>query len=175
MGATSAHALPGQTIETVRKWAENSAILPVLVYNRDVDAYTGLRSVPGGNLALLVKVRPEDNTSVEEQLVTIMNTPGLAFARNNAQGLEMIERMYNSQVTDDFRGSKYVGQIGNYDFYQGGKFVYIVSDGLPDGIRRFHVISGDQLDEAIAQAKHCQTHKCFTYQPFLTPGAEKNK
>lgn len=179
LGATSANALPGQDIAAIRTWTENSSMLPALQYNRDVNAYTGIRTIPKGNLALFVKLRPENKTSVQEQIIAQVNAPELAFARDNAKGLEMIEQIYSFQIADDFRGSKYVArinspQVGSQDFYQGDRFIYITSQDPQRGIRRLQLIPVSQLREAIAQAKYCQTHTCFSYEPFSVMGVDRN-
>ena len=165
--STSAHALPGQSLETVRQWAKESFVLPSLVYNRKVDAYTGIRTIEGGLLALYVKLRPRDGVVTQEQIVSQLNAPGLAFTRNNAKGLKLIERIYNPQIAEDFRKSDYVAQVGDIDFYQGKQFVYITNRRPLQGTRRLQVILVSDLRKAIEQEVFCQTNSCVSYQPFF--------
>jgi len=171
MGVAPAHALPGQNLKTVRQWAKESFVLPpALVYNPQYDAYTGIRTIDGGLLALYVKVRPQDQVSVREQIVTQLNAPKLSFARNDAEGLKLIERLYTPAIADDFRNSKYVAQIGQTDFYQGKKFVYTTLQ--QQGIRRFSVMPLSELKQAIRHQVACQNDHCVVYQPFYPPKSE---
>jgi hypothetical protein len=166
---TSAQALPGQNIETVRQEAKNSPVLPVLVYNRQVAAYTGIRTIKDGLLALFVKVNPENRISTREQIITQVSEPGLAFTRDNVRGLEMIQRIYNPQVANDFRNSKYVAQVGKTDFYQGNMFVYITERNPLEGVRRLSLVPTSDLGAAIKREQLCQIHKCVVYHPFSPP------
>lgn len=169
LSTAPAHALPGQNLETIREWSKKSFVLPpALVYNPDYDAYTGIRTIKDGMLALSVKVDPQDKTSVHEQVVTLLNRPGFAFTRSNLQGLKLVEQIYNPQIAEDFRTSKFVAQVGEVDFYQGDQFVYTTHNRFLRGIRRFDVIPVDNLKQAIDREVFCQTNKCNVYQP-LTP------
>ncbi|XHX78825.1 MAG: hypothetical protein RBJ76_02510 [Stenomitos frigidus ULC029] len=171
IGIAPAHALPGQNLKTVRQWAKESFVLPpALVYNPQYDAYTGIRTIEGGLLALYVKVRPQDQVSVQEQIVTQLNAPKLNFARNDAEGLKFIERLYTPAIADDFRTSKYVAQIGETDFYQGKKFIYTTLQ--QQGIRRFSLLPLSGLNQAIQRQVACQNKRCVLYQPFNPPKGE---
>lgn len=162
---TSAYALPGQNLQTIRQWAKKSFVLPPeLIYNPDYDAYTGIRTIDGGMLALYVKVRPQDGVSVQEQIVTQIYEPNLTFARNNAAGLGLIERIYTPEIAKDFQTARYVAQIGSTDFYQGQEFAYVTLQ--QGGIRRFSVIPRSDLNQAIKQEVSCQNSNCVIYQPF---------
>lgn len=165
LGMTPAYALPGQNLTTIRQWAKESFVLPPnLVYNPKYDAYTGIRTVGSGLLALYVKVRPQDNVSVREQIVTQINAPDLRFARNDAEGLKLVERIYSPEIAKDFQASKFVAQIGDTDFYQGKKFAYTTLE--QKGIRRFSVIPVSDLKQAIQREVSCQNNNCVVYQPF---------
>jgi hypothetical protein len=165
MSVAPAHALPGQNLKTIRQWSKESFVLPpALVYNPQYDAYTGIRTIDGGLLALYVKVRPQDHVSVREQIVTQLGAPKLSFARNDAEGLKLIERIYTPAIADDFRTSKYVAQIGKTDFYQGKKFVYTTLQ--QQGIRRFNVMPLSELNQTIQRQVACQNERCVVYQPF---------
>ncbi len=164
--ATSANALPGQKLTTIRQWSSESLLLPPnLVYNPEYAAYTGMRTIEGGLLALYVKIRPQDNISVWEQVVTQVNAPNLSFARNDREGLTLIERIYSAEIAEDFRTSKYVARIGETKFYQGSQFAYTVLE--QSGIRRFSVIPVSNLKQAIQREVACQTDSCVVYQPFV--------
>ncbi|MGA7936016.1 MAG: hypothetical protein WCA35_20855 [Kovacikia sp.] len=166
LGAAPVYALPGQKLDTIRRWAKESFVLPPdLVYNPEYNAYTGIRTITGGLLALYVKVRPLDNVSVREQIVMQLNEPNLRFTRNDAEGLKLIERIYNPEIAEDFRMSKYVAQVGKTDFYQGNKFVYTTFQ--QQGIRRFSVIPISDLKQVVQQQTACQNKNCFVYQPFI--------
>ncbi|UBF30684.1 hypothetical protein K9N68_36595 (plasmid) [Kovacikia minuta CCNUW1] len=168
MGVAPAHALPGQNLKTVRQWAKESFVLPpALIYNPQYDAYTGIRTIDGGLLALYVKVRPQDQVSVREQIVTQLDKPKLSFARNDAEGLKLIERIYTPEIADDFRNSKYVAQIGQTDFYQGKRFVYTTLQ--QQGIRRFSIMPLSELNQSIQRQVACQNGHCVVYQPFYPP------
>lgn len=168
LSATPVRALPGQSLKTVREAARKSFVLPPnLVYNDEFDAYTGIRTIDEGVLAMYVKVRPQDQVSTQEMFVIQRNASKLAFARNDAEGLKLLERMYNSQIATDFRTSKYVAQIGEADFYQGKQFVYITYNQPTQGTWRFSVLPLDALQTAIKQEVYCQTNECVGYQPFL--------
>lgn len=166
--ATSAAALPGQSLETVKQWAEASNVLPpALAYDRDVNAFTGVRTIEDGLLALSVKVRFHDNIVVREQIVVQPNVPNLAFSRESPEGLKLIERIYDAQVAEDFRKSDYVAKVGNSDFYQGDRFVYIIEQLPRQVIQQFSVIPIADLRAAIDQAVFCQMNTCVVYQPFF--------
>lgn len=164
LSTTPAYALPGQNLKTVRQWAKESFVLPELAYNSKYDAYTGIRTIEGGLLALYVEVRPQDNTSVREQIVTQLNAPNLRFARNDAEGLELIKRIYTPEIADDFRASKFVAQVGKTDFYQGKKFAYTTLQ--QQSLRQFGVMPASELKQAIQRQVYCQSHNCVVYQPF---------
>lgn len=164
--ASPSLALPGQTLPQVKQWAKRSFILPAtLTYNPEVDAYTGIRTVEGGLLALMVKVRPQDQVVTQEQIVTQRNLPNLELTRENAAGLKFIQRVYNAEIAEDFHRAKYVAQVGNTSFYQGQQFVYITYPRV-GGIQRLKVVPTSDLTAAIEQEKSCLTHQCVVYQPF---------
>lgn len=165
LGTAPAQALPGQNLKTIQQWAKGSFVLPPdLVYNSEYDAYTGMRTIESGLLALYVKVRPQDNVSVREQIVTQLDAPNLRFTRDNPEGLKLIERVYTPDIVEDFRTSKYVAQIGKTDFYQGNKYAYTTLEQR--GIRRFSVIPISSLQQAIQSQVACQNDNCIVYQPF---------
>jgi hypothetical protein len=166
--ALPTYALPGQSLKVIRQEAKKSFVLPPnLVYNDEFDAYTGIRTIDDGVLAMYVRVRPQDQVSTQEMFVIQRKAPNLAFVRNDAEGLRLIERMYNAQIANDFRTSKYVAQIGEADFYQGKQFVYITYNQPTEGIWRFSVLPLDALQTAIKREVYCQANECVGYQPFL--------
>lgn len=168
LNSPPAHALPGQSLEMVQQWAKDSDVLPpALVYTPDVNAYTGIRTIEQGLLALSVKVRPTDNVVLHEQIVVQLNAPNLMFSRENAEGLKLIGHIYDPQIADDFRNADYVAKVGNSDFYQGDRFVYLTEHHPSEGIHRLSVISIYDLRQAIDRAVFCQTNTCIVYRPFF--------
>lgn len=120
-------------------------------------------------MALYVKVSPQDQTSVYEQIVTQLDAPGLRFERNDAEGLSLIERIYNPQIAQDFQTSKFVAQIGNTDVYQGKKFTYTTAQA--QGIQRFSVFPANSSQKVIQREISCQSNNCVVYQPFYSTTA----
>jgi hypothetical protein len=170
-----ADALPGQSLEAVRQAAKESFVLPPsLVYNDDFNAYTGIRTIDDGVLAMYVKVRPQDQVSIQEIFVIERYAPRLTFARDDVEGLRMIERIYNSQIAEDFRTSKFVAQVGAADFYQGERFVYITYNQPAKGNWRFSVLPLSDLQAAVKREAYCQTNECVGYQPFSPGGATES-
>lgn len=168
LSSSSVYALPGQLLETVQQWAKESDVLPdALVYTHDVKAYTGTRTIDQGLVALSVKVRSNDKRVLHEQIVVQLNAPNLVLSRENAEGVKLIERIYDAQIADDFRNADYAAKVGNTNFYQGDRFVYITEHRPNEATQRLSVISINDLRPAIDREVFCQTNPCLVYQPFF--------
>lgn len=166
--ATSSLGLPGQSLDTVRRWTTENPVIPEIIYNPEVQGYTGLETIQGGLIAFLVRVNPENNQVTQEQITTLVGTTNLAFTRDNEPGLELLGRVYDAGLVNDFRESRYVAKVGTRRFYQGERFAYIASDRPLNDAVRFNIIPITNLRQAIEQAKFCQvqTAACNPYHPF---------
>ncbi len=148
-----ANALPGQNIKTVLDWAKTKPRLPTLTYSSEVSSYTGNKE----NLHFYVNV-PNQNGIVTKEGITISSDSSIKFTTKNTKALKLLENIYSSNVAKDFQKSRYVTKVGRDQFYRGQKYGYVAA-AVQNGTN-LQIISLNNLEEAIKNAKFCQTHQC---------------
>ncbi|HEY9694708.1 MAG TPA: hypothetical protein V6D15_21115 [Oculatellaceae cyanobacterium] len=147
------YALPGQSINTVIKWAKTKPQLPTLKYNSDAHGYDGTKK----NLYFYADV-PSQNGKVIKEGITVSNDSSIRFTQKNAKAVKLIQNVYNSTIANDFRTSKNVIKVGRDQFLRGQKFGYITAE--VQGGSAWQITSLSTLQEEINNARYCQTHQC---------------
>lgn len=153
LAITPANALPGQNINTVVKWATTRTKLPTLTYNSEAHGYGGAK----GNLYFYADVTSEKGTVTKEG-ITVSGDSSLKFTKKNAKALKLIQDIYNSNIANDFQKSQYVTKIGRDQFYRGKKYGYLAAE--VQGGTNLQIIPLKNLQEAINNARYCQTNQC---------------
>lgn len=148
-----ANALPGQNINTVLNWARTRPQLSALKYNSEAHGYEGRN----GNLYFYVNTTSQNGTVTKEG-ITVSGDPSIKFTTNNAKGVKLLQNIYNSEIANDFRNSRSVTKVGRDNFHRGQKFAYITAD--VKGGTNLQIISLNNLQTEIKNAKYCQTHQC---------------
>lgn len=148
-----ANALPGQNINTVLNWAKTRPQLSALKYNSEANGYEGRN----GNLYFYVNTTSQNGTVTKEG-ITVSKDPSIKFTTNNAKGMKLLQNIYNSEIANDFRNSRSVAKVGRNTFHSGQKFAYITAD--VQGGTNLQIISLNNLQGEIKNAKYCQTHQC---------------
>jgi hypothetical protein len=148
-----ANALPGQNINTVLNWAKTRPQLSALKYNSEAHGYEGRN----GNLYFYVNTTSQNGTVTKEG-ITVSDDPSIKFTTNNAKGMKLLQNIYNSEIANDFRNSRSVAKVGRDNFLRGQKFAYITA--AVQGGTNLQIISLNNLQSEINNAKHCQTHQC---------------
>jgi hypothetical protein len=148
-----ANALPGQNINTVLNWAKTRPQLSALKYNSETHGYGGR----DGNLYFFVNTTSQNGTVTKEG-ITVSDDPSIKFTTDNAKGVKLLQNIYNSEIANDFRNSRSVTKVGRDNFHRGQKFAYITA-AVQNGTN-LQVISLNNLQSEINNAKFCQTHQC---------------
>ena len=148
-----AHALPGQSINTVLKWAKTKPQLPALTYSSEAHGYGGNK----GNLYFYADVTAENGTVTKEG-ITVSVDSSIKFTTKNTKAVKLLQDIYNSNIANDFSQSRNITKVGRDQFYQGKKYAYITA-AVQNGTN-FQIIPLNNLQEAIKNAKYCQTHQC---------------
>jgi hypothetical protein len=148
-----ANALPGQNIKTVLNWAKTRPQLSALKYNSETHGYGGRN----GNLYFFVNTTSQNGTVTKEG-ITVSDDPSIKFTTDNAKGVKLLQNIYNSEIANDFRNSRSVTKVGRDNFHRGQKFAYITA-AVQNGTN-LQVISLNNLQSEINNAKFCQTHQC---------------
>jgi hypothetical protein len=153
LAVTPANALPGQSIDTVIKWAKTKAQLPTLTYNSEAHGYGGAKA----NLYFYADVTAPNGTVTKEG-ITVSGDSSIKFTTKNTKAVKLLQNIYNFNVANDFQKSRYVKKIGRDQFYRGQKFAYITA-AVQDGTN-FQIIPLSKLQEFMDNAKYCQTNQC---------------
>lgn len=148
-----ANALPGQNINTVLKWAKARPQLSALKYNSEANGYEGRN----GNLYFYVNTTSQNGTVTKEG-ITVSNDPSIKFTTKNTKSLKLLQNIYNLEIANDFRNSGSVTKVGRDNFHRGQKFAYITA--AVQGGTNLQIISLNNLQSQINNAKYCQTHQC---------------
>ena len=135
------------------KWAKTRPQLPTLRYNSEAHGYEGTK----GKLYFYADVTSQNGTVTKEG-ITVSGDSSLKFTTKNAKAVKLLQNIYNFNIANDFQKSLYVTKIGRDQFYRGKKFAYITAT-LQDGTN-FQLFPLINLQEAINNAKYCQTHQC---------------
>jgi hypothetical protein len=154
--SNSANALPSQEINSVIQWSNKHAFLPKLTSVKKLEDgypdYSSNLNFQGGFLSF--DVYKNKNNIVTSETIDYRTYQGgdknLRFAKNNQNGLRLVEKVYGSSVTQDFKNSKYVTQLasdGYLRFYRGQKFAYQVWS--TKSAHQFTVIPVSKLQEKI--------------------------
>ncbi len=153
LNVAPANALPGQNINTVLNWAKTRPQLSALKYNSEAHGYEGRN----GNLYFYVNATSQNGTVTKEG-ITVSDDPSIKFTINNAKGVKLLQNIYNSEIANDFRNSRSVAKVGRDNFHRGQKFAYITA--AVQGGTNLQIISLNNLQSEINNAKFCQTHQC---------------
>jgi hypothetical protein len=148
-----ANALPGQNITTVVNWAKNRANLPAIKYNSESHGYEGTK----GKLYFYADVTSQNGTVTKEG-ITVSGDSSLKFTQKNSKAVKLIQNIYNSNIANDYQKSRNVIKIGRDQFSRGQKYAYITAE--VQGGSAFQMIPLSSLQEAINNAKFCQTNQC---------------
>jgi hypothetical protein len=148
-----ANALPGQNIKTVVNWAKTRATLPAIKYNSESHGYDGTK----GKLYFYADVTSQNGTVTKEG-ITVSGDSSLKFTQKNSTAVKLIQNIYNSSIANDYQKSRNLIKIGRDQFSRGQKYAYITAE--VQGGSAFQIISLSNLQEAINNAKFCQTNQC---------------
>lgn len=163
--ANSAHALPGESVQTVKnKIANNSAFSPLKRGIGELSGspfYNAQAKLANGDLFFSMIPDRQDRRSIEETIAFGATKPFAGFTRQN---VGLIQQTFGNATSRDFVRSRYVGRIEftqiEKRFYRGRSFAYITTEAKQssDGRKYYHftVLPLQDLNEAIRAAQQCR-------------------
>lgn len=162
-----AHALPGQSVDTVLKWANSHKVLSPLTRGigelSGQPYYTTQAKTEAGNFVFTMN--PDKNQAKEETIaLRTSKFSQMIFTRTNPTGLTLIQQVYNSPLATDFRNAKYIANVDflgqQLRFYEGKNYGYITTEFKQpsEGQRFYHfsVVSKSDLKPILASDRACQ-------------------
>jgi hypothetical protein len=153
LGNTRANALPGQTVNSFLTWVKTKPQLPAIKYNNESQSYDGTK----GNMYFYASVTSTKG-KVKKEGITVSKDPSIKFSRQNAKAVKLIQDIYGAEVSNDFKNSTYITQVGRDSFLRGKEHGFSVAQ-VKDGTNLEIVLLKD-LQQKINNAKYCQTHQC---------------
>lgn len=163
--SNSAHALPGESVQTVRnRIAKQSGMSPLkrgIAELSGLPFYTSEGKLPNGTIVFSMSPDRQDQRSRQETIALGTAQPFAGFTRQN---LGIIQQMFGGSISSDFRNSQYVARV-NYNtvekrFYRGKAFAYSTTEfKQPNQGRKFYhftVLSLKDLNNAIQIERQCR-------------------
>lgn len=160
-----AYALPGQNIKTVIKWSRNHAKISPLIsvkkLEEDYQDYSSKTSFEKYSVSFDIWLNSQGIVTQEtiDARNYENNRVNLEFTKNNNNGLQLINMIYDQTIVNDYQNAKYVdmvkiGGLGLIKFYRGKKYAYeIWGDG---GSHQFTIIPLKDLVSRIDNWKRQQ-------------------
>jgi hypothetical protein len=153
LGNAKAIAQPGQAVTSFLSWVKTKPQLPALKYNSEAQSYDGTK----GNMYFYASVTGTKG-KVKKEGITVSKDPSIKFSRHNVKAVKLIQSIYGSEISNDFKNSAYIVQVGRDSFLRGKLYGYSVAQ-VQNGTNMEIVLLKD-LQEKIDNAKYCQTHQC---------------
>lgn len=163
--ANSAHALPGESIQTVRnKIASQSAFSPLKRGIGELSGspfYTAQAKLPNGDLFFLMNPDRQDQRSIEETIAFGATKPFAGFTRQN---VALIQQTFGSATSQDFVRSQYVARVNfaEYEkrFYRGKTFAFVTTEFKQphQGRKHYHfaILPLEELNRYIEADQRCR-------------------
>lgn len=120
-------ALPGQTLEEVQSMVRRSETFRgrSLKYSEWLGNVSySVSTTNGGNRGIVLSIYEEAGIVTSEVLQYRYPSFPMAFERDNATGLQLIEAMWGRSVVNDFVNSRYTDAIENPVFKQPDHFYF---------------------------------------------------
>jgi hypothetical protein len=169
----AAQALPGQSVQTVTQWA--SQHLQLSPFKRGIGELSGMpyyssqATVETGTINFLMNPDRTDTRSREETIAYGAKPQFAGFTRTNAQGLNLIQSIYDRGLVVDFQKSRYVARVDfnphEHQFYRGQKFGYIITrfKEANQGVRHNHftVVPLNELGGRLSRLQQCRKQNAF--------------
>jgi hypothetical protein len=163
--ANSAHALPGESVQTVRsRIANNSMFSPLKRGIGELSGqpfYNAQAKLPNGSLFFSMNPDQQDQRSQQETIAIGATKPFAGFTRQN---VGLIQQIFGSTPSQDFVRSQYVARV-NFNqlekrFYRGKSFAYITTEFKQptDGRKYYHftVLPLKDLNALIQADQQCR-------------------
>jgi hypothetical protein len=155
---TPTNALPGENVATTLKWAKTNPQLPTLEYSSETLTYSGTQ----GNLQFFISVvDTSDNFiytspnppawTVRSETIEVKQDSNIKFSQKTTKSIKLIQNIYNLNIANDFRNSRYVAKINGMNFYEGKLFAYITIDSSVNS--SWEIIYLESLSQEIDNAK----------------------
>ncbi|MCU0548831.1 MAG: hypothetical protein MUC48_05740 [Leptolyngbya sp. Prado105] len=163
---SSASAIPGDSVQTVKNWAKQHSLLSPL--NRGIAELSGLpfytsqAKLPNGTVVFSMSPDRQDKISQRE---TIAFATAQAFPGFTRQNLDVIRQIFNRRIVSDFRASRYVAKV-DYAFvenryFRGSQFAYQTATfkQAQNGQKFYHftVIPLKDLEAIIQGDRQCRS------------------
>ncbi|MBW4439988.1 MAG: hypothetical protein KME10_01875 [Plectolyngbya sp. WJT66-NPBG17] len=160
-----AHALPGESVQTVKnRVTNNSALSPLdrgIAELSGLPFYTSQGKLPDGGIVFSMSPDRQDQRSQQE---TIAFETSKSFAGFTRQNLKLIQQMFGGSIAEDFRRSSYVARVDYVHienrFYRGKKFAYTTTEFKQsnDGRKFYHftVLPLKDLNGEIRADQQCR-------------------
>lgn len=163
--SNSAHALPGDSVQTVKNRVAKQSVFSPL--KRGIAELSGLpfymsqAKLPNGNLVFSMTPDRQDQRSQRETIAFGTTKPFSGFTRQN---LGLIQQMFGSSISADFQRSQYVARVDytgvEKRFYRGKTFAYTTTAfQQPNQGQKFYhftVLPLKDLDAAIQADQQCR-------------------
>lgn len=160
-----AHALPGDSVQTVKAWVnQHSTLSPLKRGIAELSGqpfYTSQGKLPNGTIVFSMSPDRQDQTSQQETIAFGTAKPFAGFARQN---LGLVQQMFSESIAKDFGRSQYVARVEYTEiekrFYRGKTFAYSTAEfKRPNEGQKFYhftVLSLKDLDGAIQGEQQCR-------------------
>lgn len=168
--SNSAQALPGETVQTVKnRVAKLSGMSPLkrgIAELSGLPFYTSEGKLPNGTIVFSMTPDRQDQRSQRETIAFGTAKPFTGFTREN---LGLIQQMFNTAVSEDFRRSQYVARVDYNDvekrFFRARTFGYMTTEfKQPNQGRKFYhftVLPLKDLNSAIQSERQCRQQSPF--------------
>lgn len=144
-------ALPDQDIQDVLEWAHSNPELPEL--SRGTEYYnTNTYGNYSDDFSYSIQF-DEENNLVTEETISISNENSINFVEKTDDSIALLEDIYDSDISEDFADSEYLGTVEDMDFYEGDSFGYIVNQYQETAVIR--IISLDHLQAEMEHQQYC--------------------
>lgn len=163
--ANSAHALPGESVQTVRSRIANISMFSPLKRGlgelSGQPFYNAQANLPNGKLFFSMNPDRQDQRSRDETIALGATKPFAGFTRQN---VGLIQQIFGSTASQDFVRSRYVARVNftqlERRFYRGQSFAYITTEfrQSSDGQKYYHfmVLPLQDLNEMINSDQRCR-------------------
>lgn len=161
----AARALPGETVQTVKnRVAKQSMMSPLkrgIAELSGLPFYTSEGKLPSGTIVFSMSPDRQDQRSQQETIALGTAQSFKGFTREN---LGLIQQMFNTAVSEDFRRSQYVARVDyagiEKRFYRGRTFAYRTTEfKQPNQGRKFYhftVLTLKDLNGEIQGERQCR-------------------
>lgn len=167
---TSAYAVPGDSVQTVKNWAKQHSLLSPLGRGiaelSGLPFYTSQATLTNGTVVFSMSPDRQDKISQTETIAFGTAQPFAGFTRQN---LDLIRQIYSSAIANDFRASQYIAKVDyrpvENRYFRGKRFGYRTTEfkEANDGRKFYHftILPLESLNGTIQGDRQCRQQSAF--------------